>query len=203
MEVTTARDLIDELDDVRRQARRDRRVTSVPLLTFGVLTLLNAVTFVREPNRGLYWLLAGPAGFGLIAWYYRRHEVSVGVGSAAGTYGRWALGLLAALVLLPVLILFGAPFGLIALGLLIIAIRQRNRYLGAWAVVYGVLGVLEGFSFLTNRVYDLAGFLGYRSGTSSYFSWAPSLVTGLLGLMLVGAGLVALRHEVGREKSTS
>ncbi len=36
MDATTARTVIDELDDVRRRARQDRRATSIPLLTFGV-----------------------------------------------------------------------------------------------------------------------------------------------------------------------
>ncbi len=196
MEVTSARTTIDELEQVRKETRRDRRPTSVPLVTFGLLTVLDAFTLLREPYRGLYWMVAAPAGFGLVAWYYRRHEHAVGVGTPARTYGRWAIGLLAAVVLLPILMLFNAAVGLIALGLLVIAVRQRNRYLGVWAVLYGVIGVLEGFYFFTNRAYDLAGFLGYSSGSSSYFSWAPSLVAGLLGLMLVGAGLFALRQEV-------
>ena len=200
MEASTARDAMAELETVRRQTRRDRRVTSVPLLTFGALTVLQALTMAREPYRGLYWVVAAPAGFAIVAWYYRRHEVSLGVGSPSGTYARWALGILAALVLLPILVLFGAPFGLIALGLLIIAVRQRNRYLGVWAVVYGIVGVLDGFYFLTNRVYDVAEFLGYSSGSGGYFRRAPSVVGGLLGIMLIGAGLVALRHEVSGGK---
>jgi hypothetical protein len=196
MEAANARAVINELEHVREETRRDRRATSVPLLAFGLLTVLHALALVWEPYRGVYWLVAAPAGFGLVAWYYRRHEEAVGVGSPAGTYGKWAIGLLAALMLLPILMLFNAPLGLSALALLIIAIRQRNRYLGVWAVVYGVVGVLEGFYFFTNRAYDVADFLGYSSGSSSYFSWAPSLVAGILGAILVGAGLLALRHEV-------
>ena len=61
MDGSTARDVIDELEQVREDTRRDRRVSSVPLLTFGMLTLLYAATLQQEPYRNLYG-----AGDGLI-----------------------------------------------------------------------------------------------------------------------------------------
>ena len=196
MDVTTTQDVIDELEKVRRRTRADRRVSSVPLLTFGVFTLVDAaIRAASNPYRSMYWVLAAPAGFAFVAWYYRRHEASVGVGSDSDTYRWWALGVLAALMLAPFLVLFGAPQGLIAIGLVTIAVRQNNVYLGAWAAVYGVVGVLDGWYVVTNRLYDLASWLGLYSETSGYFDWAPALVTGVLGLMLVGAGLLALRKE--------
>ncbi len=150
------------------------------------------ITAAWDPYRSYYWVLAAPAGFALVAWYYRRREAAVGVGSPSRTYGWWALGVLAALVLAPFLVLLGAPLGLVALGLLAIAVQQGNVYLGVWAVVFGVVDVLDRFYVITNRLYDVAG----------YFSWAPSLVTGALGAMLVGAGLVALRREERGARAT-
>ncbi len=99
------------------------------------------------------------------------------------------------LFLAPGLVLIGGP-PLIGAGLLTIAVQQQNRYLGVWAVVYGVVGCLEAFYVLSNRLYDLSDALGFASEKSGYFSWSSALVFGVLGLMLVGAGLVARRREL-------
>jgi hypothetical protein len=64
------------------------------LLTFGMLTLLSA----SLPGVGMqlfsptffYWLIAGPIGFFLVGWRYRRNQITNGVGTAgAGRTQPW------------------------------------------------------------------------------------------------------------------
>ena len=196
MDANSVQAVLRDVEGVKRRARRDRRATSVPLLTFGWLTLLEAfLSAVADPYRSLYWLIAAPAGLAFVAWYYRRHEIDSGVGTRSSSYWHWALAVLAALVLLPFLIVLGAPLALVGIGLLSIAVRQRNMYLGAYAVVFAVVGMLESFYLVTNRLYDFSQWAGWYSDTSGYFPWAPSFVSALLGLIIVGAGAVAARRE--------
>ncbi len=182
MDATAAHDLLEEVEGVRRRARGDRRATSAPLLVFGAITLVDALLQMASdpfPNYGLVFL--GPVGFALVALYYQRSEVRTGVGRPALTY---VVAAVVTLLLVPLFVLLGAPV-LVGLGLLAIAVGQRNRYLGLWAVVCGVVGGLEAFSVLSNRLYDVWG----------YFSWSSSVVFGVLGLALVVAGLHARRKE--------
>lgn len=193
MDPTATHDLLHEVDDVRQRARGDRRATSVPLLVFGGLTIVDALLrAASDPFRNLALVLLAPVGFALVALYYRRREIGTGVGRRSRPYAIAALVTLAAV---PFMVLLGAPV-LVGIGLLVIAVQQRNRYLGIWAVVYGVVGSLEALYVFSNRLYEANEALGLNSGTSGYFSWSSSLVFGALGVVLVGAGLYARRKEV-------
>ena len=193
MDPTATRGLLDDVDDVRQRARGDRRATSVPLLVFGGLTLVDALLRAgSDPFRNYALVLLAPVGFALVALYYRRRELGTGVGRRSRAY---AIAALVTLVAVPFMVLLGAPV-LVGIGLLVIAVQQRNRYLGVWAVVYGVVGSLEALYVFSNRLYEANEALGLNSGTSGYFSWSSSLVFGALGVVLVGAGLYARRKEV-------
>jgi MYXO-CTERM domain-containing protein len=76
----------------------------------------------------------------------------------------------------------------VAVGLLIIATRQRLAGLAVWAVVFGLTGSLESFFLLSNRLYDL--------GIEPPEWMQPSnLIIGTLGLALLAGGLLARRRE--------
>jgi hypothetical protein len=61
-------------------------------------------------------VLAGPVGFLVTGWWYRRQQVRDGVGPGRGSYT--------------------------AAGLVAMAVLQRKVYLAFWAVVFGALGVV-------------------------------------------------------------
>ena len=80
----------------------------------------------------------------------------------------------------------------------VIAILQRNAYLASWAAAFGVLGTLEQFLVLSNRLYDLAEWRGWFTEPRDYGivdDLGQPVVYGALGLMLLVAGLVALHRE--------
>ncbi len=192
MHAIAADELIQQVGDLRRRARGDRRATSVPLLVFGAITLLDALLrSVLDPGGDAVLLLLAPAGFVVVALYYRRRELSTGVGGRTRPY---ALAAVVTVVTLPLVLLFGA-YELVGVGLLAIALTQRNWYLGAWAVVYGVIGGLEALAAVSNRLYGAADALGFARARDGYFSWSSSLVYGALGVALIGAGVYARRRE--------
>lgn len=191
-----ARGLLGEVEGLRGRARADQQMSSVPLFVFGVLVV--AFGFVAEGGPGGstgYWLVAGPLGLALVAWWHRRHARQVGAGPGRGPYVTTAVALLVLfLVVLP--LLFLAPMPAVALMLLIVAGRQGNGYLAGWAVVLGVVGGLENLSFFNNRLYDLAQSLGWFASQDGWFPGASVIVYGLLGAAMIGAGWRARRAEL-------
>jgi hypothetical protein len=188
-----SREGLDEAGRLRRQTRGDRRATSAPLLAFGAITVVDALLrAVVSPVGDVALLLLAPAGFALVAAYYRHRQTVTGVGGRARPY---AMAALVTLVVLPFALFLGL-YAVVGLALLVIAVRQRNLYLGVWAVLYGVLGFLESLYLISNRIYAATAALGLERSTGGYFSWAPSIVYGLLGASLIGAGLYAHRREV-------
>ena len=194
-DATDARAVVEHLEQLKSRARADRRATSTPLFVFGLLTLLAAPLSDDLGWGWLYWFLAAPAGFGFLAWQQRWRAARTGVGGS-DPYGKvvigWVLSLLAVAILASL-----APLLATTVGLLVIARRQRNRYLAVCALVFGVVGMLEmPFSIISNRLYDLADALGLFQSEYGYFSWARQLVVGLLAVFRLAAGLVAYRREI-------
>lgn len=182
--------VLDDLQKLRARARRDRRSTSVPLLTFGVLTLL-AVAMPDAAVYGVagsfYWVVAGPVGFGFLAWWYQRHEARSGVGSRARPYLVIAVVLAVAFLLfMGLALLFGGALAAIALGLLGIAAAHRNALLGAAAVVFGTVGVAEWFGAVSNVASSVMPGQVHVDGRAVFV---------VLGAMLVAAGLLAWVSE--------
>ncbi len=194
-DATDTRAVVERLEQLKSRARADRRATSAPLFTFGVLTLIGAPLADNLGWGWLYWLMAAPVGFGFLAWRQRWRAARTGVGGGHDPYGWLVAGWVLSLVVLGLLAAF-APMIAIATGLVVIARWQRNRYLAVCAVLFGVVGTLEvPFYAVSNRLYDVADALGLLP-ESGYFGWWRELVVALLGVFLLGAGVVALRREV-------
>jgi hypothetical protein len=179
--------LLGDLDGLRTRARRDRRATSTPLLALGAATVVAA--FLPEGGvmvpGSYYWLLAGPAVFAASAVAFRQREHRAGVGSPSSAYRRTAIILLVAFLLLfPVLALSGAAMAAVALGLLALAVWQRNAAVAAAALVFSTVGVLESLFIISNALGRLTG-----------VSVAEGAVIGALGASLLIAGALARLRE--------
>jgi hypothetical protein len=195
---TDAQALLRDAERLRRRARADRHASSVPLLIFGALTVISAPLALPAmwPWGDEFWLLAGPAGLLAISWWCRRQQARSGVGAGRGSWTVAGISVLLAFVVVPLVSI--APLPVVAAGLLVVAALQRNRYLAAWAVVLGVLGGLERFFVLSNRLYDLAEWLGWSREPGGYWlldDLTQPIVFAALGGLLLAAGLVALRRE--------
>jgi hypothetical protein len=189
--------IVRGLEELKQRARNDRRATSRPLLTFGMIAAVGAVV-ASDPIGlgGVYWVLSVPVGFGFLAWHRRRRAVATGIGGGREPYGWFALGF-PLLCFVPYgLLLFFVPLVAIAAGLAFVAVQQRNWYLGVCAAVFGIVGTSEmPFFFISNRLYDLANALGFYKAEYGYFDWANELAIGLLAAFLLGAGLLAHFRE--------
>ena len=192
MDGPDARALLQDAERLRRRARADRHPSSVPLLVFAYLTLFGASLAVDRlwPLGQYFWVLAGPAGFLVVGWWYRRQQLRSGVGPGRGSYTLTGLWVLLAFLLVPFLLFL--PYVAIAAGLLVVAVLQRNPWLALWAVVFGAVGTLEQFFVLSNRLHALPPELGATD-------LGPPVVYGALGILLLVAGLVA-RHREDRER---
>ncbi|WP_242903128.1 hypothetical protein [Actinomadura terrae] len=187
---TALQEVVEGTERLRRRVRGDRHASSVPLLIFGALTLVGAVRVSAADSWDAYWLLAGPSGFLGTWWWYSRQEAQTGVGRGRGSYLPLGVAVLLALLVLP--LGFVAPIQAVALGLVVISIRQRNAYLGLWAVIFGIIGWLEGHSYLTNKFDERTYSSGYDFG---YLDHSGHAVFALTGLALLAGGGAALWKE--------
>ncbi len=167
----------------------------MPLLAFGLLTLGYAPLAGQLSLLSLlYWSIVAPVGFLLVGWWYRRRPAGVDAGPGDAPYTRTGWILLAAFAL--VLPLTAVQLPVIGIALLLLAVRQRNAFLGAFAVLFAVIGVLGTFTAtLENLLYRAAYGLGWFEPQSGYFDGAPTIITGMTGLLLLAGGLTALRRE--------
>lgn len=203
MNDTVAEDMQERLDDVsrlRQRARARRGATSTPLLVFGAITVLGAVL----PDAGLgfsgvwslYWIVAAPLGFWAVHRYQHRQLRRMGVGPGRGSYAVVSVSLVAGFVLVGgLLLIFGGILVAIALGLLVVALRERNRPLAMAAVAYGIVGGLEGHHLISNRVMAWSYDLGLNTSSGGYFPEARPLVIAVLGALTVAVGVLAARRE--------
>lgn len=188
-----------DLDRLRARVRADQRSTSAPMLAFGVLIVAYAVLGTgygaRLDTAGgrhlmllLFWPLATIAGLVALWLSARRRAVRGGVGEGRLGYGGATLVVILVLVLvvpLTPLLFVGvfAPMAWVAAVLAALAWWRRDRVLGAWAAVIGVLGAAEAVLLVA------PGDLG------AGWWWLPSLGYGALGLALVVGGIVVARRE--------
>ena len=94
---------------------------------------------------------------------------------------------IAAIMWLPpfvAVLVIGGPFALLGPVLLFAGIGLRNYFLVGWAAVLGTLGIFEGYFGITNRL-----------PASLWVSWGHAAIYLGLGVMTVGAGIVARTRE--------
>jgi hypothetical protein len=188
--------LLDDVGRLRKLAWADRRPSSVPLIVFGGLAILSAAFELSDLSlwKLVYWLIAGPTGFLLTAAWYRHRRSTVGVGAGRGSYVKTGVVLLVSFAL--VLPLWFLALPTIGFALLLIAVRQRNTYLAICATFFGVIGFLASIFTFDNLLYRLANHFGFFKSASGYFSGATAIVDVIWGLLMVAAGLIALKREV-------
>lgn len=192
--MSNAQALASSADLLRTRAQADRRPASVPLLAFGVMTVITA-PFMGDPPSWRRWIISAVAFIGcflLMAAYHGYRLATVGVGAGPGSILR--MGLLAGLlvVVLPLRWLGIAPLGV---ALLVLAWRRRSRYLACWAVGATVLAGLVEIDTFDNLQFRLTRALGLFAAEDGAFSYATSVSYVLLGLVLVVGGLIARRRE--------
>jgi hypothetical protein len=143
-----------ELDRLRMRVRAARRAGSIPLLVFGLTTLVFATYdglvsyyFVPAP---LYWPLASLVAL-LVLWPIERFRLRrSGVGEGRFTYRRAAAVLVTVLVagnllwFLPILRMLLWP----ATVLTILALWQHHRRLAWWSGIIGGMMIVNWFADL-------------------------------------------------------
>jgi hypothetical protein len=209
-----ARETLDKVRDLRRFTRQARRAFWVPLAVYALLTLASSPLYVRvhrpdsvwhgdEGNAfgllggqvvehadeaALYWLIAVPLGYLIIAGAYRWRAYRRGVAAAWRTYvlGGLILFALIALVLSNVapplqrafltyvhgnLIVRGLlPLLILAIGFLVLAGVERSLEFGVFAVGFLALA-------LTTNLYDMSN-LTTRVGFGVDRPYINNLVVG-------------------------
>lgn len=152
METQTARELISDVEGIRRRSRARASTMWFPLVLFGTLSVASAgvVLAYGGDALGLYWWVVGPvAGVATAAhamWRGRRvgvetrwgPYVALGVTILAGTS---AMGAGGALVGWPMMSAVG-PSLVVSGGLVLFAYLERSPLLGMLAVLLAVLAVL-------------------------------------------------------------
>ena len=195
LEPPQARALLDDLNQVRRRARGDLHAASVPLFVLGLLAIGGAVADLSDSMlvTMLYWTFAGPAGLLVTALWFHRLQRRHGVGTGAGP--------LVTITILATCAALASGFfpigGLItAIGFVALAVTQRNRVLATAAVIFGlVTAAQQPFGFISNSVYNripnatALGILEYHGS---------AVVYAILGSLLIGVGVRALRQERAR-----
>lgn len=186
--------VLDDLEALRASTRVDLRPTSVPLIVFGLLLLLAAMlpeaTF--ELPWSAYWAVAGPLGFAFVAYWYRRIEREVGIGDLSRHYAAGAIGtaLLIAMAA-SVFIFFVSPLAGAGVSLLVVARASRGRWIGAVGGVLLVLGLLEPWFILSNRVFEIAQLFGHPDGSEAIFRYSRNVIAGVIAAGVLAAGIIA------------
>lgn len=195
MDPSSATETVTEVERLKKLAWADRRASSVPLFVFGGLMIVSAPLNLNglSPWRFFYWLMAGPAAFLIVAACYRRRLVRTGVGAGRGSYVATGVVLLVAFLLVIPLWIITLPT--IGFALLLIAVKQHNLYLAICAIFFGVMGGLEQIFVFDNMLYRIANRVGMFHSSYGYFSGASTIVYGVLGMMMVGAAVIAKHRE--------
>ncbi len=190
-----ARNLVADLDNLRRRSASDLHRASVPLIVLGLLALAGAaVEGLRDGDLfvlgWLFWVAAGPVGLLVTAWWYRRFRLRDGAGP-----GEADIVVIAVLVGCAALAGAFLPLGAVitAAGFLAVAVTRRSRVLAAAAIVFGVVvGLEQPFHALSLGIGDNAPHLPVAGLVEAY---GTSGIFAVLGMVLLLAGSLALRRE--------
>lgn len=135
--------MLQELEQIRRKARRDAHPFWFPLVLFGVLGLIATPFCVVGKGTGIavFWGVAGPVGGAVTAFYYRKREMTLGAGVNGLPYVLIALSILAGTFLLGSLgsgtVASAGPMAVVAVGYLGFARLERS-----WNVAFVAAGML-------------------------------------------------------------
>lgn len=102
MDEERAATTLEEIDRLRRRARRQSHPFWFPLVLFGVLGVV-ATPFCgigAGHGHGAFWMVAGPVGGAITAFYYRRREMTLGAGVNGLPYVLVAMSIMAGASLL-------------------------------------------------------------------------------------------------------
>jgi hypothetical protein len=160
MERVNAEQLIDDVEEQRRRARKGLGGYWFPMVLFGGIALVAALTLeLGAPERVLaLWIVAAPAGIVATSIYYGRRTHRTGLGAPPLPFILTGLGIAVGASLLGWLghdspIGYAGPLLVIGAGYLIFAWLERSRLAGAFAVALVVAAVglylihpLHGFS---------------------------------------------------------
>jgi hypothetical protein len=123
--------------------------------------------------------------FAVILLVSRLRAAHAGAGGGVGFGAASMLGLFLVLAIVGLMAqAFTGPFLIFGVGLLVVAVYQRNAFLAVWAIVIGGIGVFEGFFGITNRL-----------PLSLWAAWEHSAIYLILAFMTVLAGIVAWLRE--------
>lgn len=190
-----AQALLDDLELVRRRARGDLHMVSVPLFALAMIALGYAVAGWETfggfyPFSLLFGALAGPIGLLLTAGWLHRLQRRQGVGAGVGP-----------LVVIMIFVTCAAvvsgffPIGgvITAVGFLALAFSQRSRVLAAAAVFFGIVaGAEQPMHAISNGVYNN---FPKASAVGIIEDHGSAIVFAILALLLLGAGAAVRRQE--------
>ena len=175
---------------------RDPHETSITLLVLGAVIIALMLAQIMLPGfQGVFgWLVTSPSGIGLTAaltiafsflWLtFRTRAAERGMRYRRG-FGIGAV--IAAIMWIPPFVgalFIAGPFALLGPVLLFAGIGLSNYFLVGWAVAIGTLGIFEGSFGITNRL-----------PASLWVSWGHAAIYLGLGVLTVGAGIVARTRE--------
>jgi hypothetical protein len=148
MERANAQQLIGEVENQRGRARKALGGYWLPLVLYGGLALVAALTLeLGAPERILaLWIVAAPAGIVATSIYYGRRAHRIGLSSPPVPFILTGLGIAVGASLLGWLgrdsaIGYAGPMLVIGAGYLVFAWLQRSRLAGAFAVALVVAAV--------------------------------------------------------------
>jgi hypothetical protein len=168
----------------------DRHETSLPLLLLGAVTTVSMAAQLgwSGGNIGLFgdlWTAAALAsGFAVLWLTFLRRAARAGMRRPPGFGLATIIGLVFIVSPLAVVLVYAGPFVVLGSGLLAAGVKLRNRFLTAWAVVIGAIGVFEGFFGITNRL-----------PMSVWADWEHPAIYLALGILTLAAGIVMRMRE--------
>jgi hypothetical protein len=170
MERVNAEQLIGEVEEQRGRARKGLGGYWFPLMLFGSLALVAALTLeLGAPERILaLWIVAAPAGIIATSIYYGRRARRIGLSAPPMPFILTSLGIAVGASLVGWLgrhtpIGYAGPLLIIGAGYLLFAWLQRSRLAGTFAAALVVVAV---FLYLIHPAHGLSlslAFLGLGS----------------------------------------
>jgi uncharacterized RDD family membrane protein YckC len=193
LEPPQAQALLDDLDLVRRRARGDLHMVSVPMFALALISVGYAVAG-WDTFGGIFGLLfgalAGPLSLLLTAGWLHRDQRRQGLGAGVGPL--WVITIF---VMCTAVVSGFFPIGgaVTAIGFFALAISQHSRVLATAAVIFGlVAGAEQPMHAISNGVIN---HFPAASAVDLFQYHGSAIVFAMLALLLLGASAAVLRQE--------